>query len=490
MKVALAYNHRTSVTSSLSGSALDFATNLRRVPVSFRGRVKEPVLLRQLLGALHEVILNDSRRLSDEEYWLTLDPVITVHPDQLFFEAFSNDESSYARLSAPLDAFEAEGVIQYGTTNIDFTRELRDALQNLRSSRRTVFAVGAGGFGVTTVKGAGHAQVHFERKVDLPDSWLKGFLQVQGALTMRPFTFDVRPVDLLTVIAFFKENKPPRHLRRAAHDLRYELRPGEPISIVVQPWQERFVLKGTKYEGYERTIRVWGRRRLELLQAVLPYAQKVTIGLLGRGLPHIYICHCGVYQFVLVLSGWTKNDWATSSAFDLLAPQAKADPDALASVYRVLGQQLITSRTQIAEHSGLSKPEIESVLFQLSRAGRVIFDPTTRRYRQRELFADPLDAETLFAPDPRLDVAQTLFSNGNVTIKQITPPEENTRPETRLEAQVTDENEGYEGYNVIVAVDRDGRLRFGKCECPFFKENLMSRGPCEHILAARKGLER
>jgi len=34
----------------------------------------------------------------DYELAYLLDPVITVHPDEIFFEAFSRDESSYARL--------------------------------------------------------------------------------------------------------------------------------------------------------------------------------------------------------------------------------------------------------------------------------------------------------------------------------------------------------------------------------------------------------
>ena len=36
----------------------------------------------------------------DKELWFKLDPVITVHPDQVFFECFSKDESSYGRLAA------------------------------------------------------------------------------------------------------------------------------------------------------------------------------------------------------------------------------------------------------------------------------------------------------------------------------------------------------------------------------------------------------
>jgi len=50
MEIALAYDRRTSLALSAGGTALDFAANLLRKPVSFRGRVKEPLLLRQLPG--------------------------------------------------------------------------------------------------------------------------------------------------------------------------------------------------------------------------------------------------------------------------------------------------------------------------------------------------------------------------------------------------------------------------------------------------------
>ena len=38
----------------------------------------------------------------DYQAWIVLDPVITVHPDQVFFECFSKDESSYGRLGGQL----------------------------------------------------------------------------------------------------------------------------------------------------------------------------------------------------------------------------------------------------------------------------------------------------------------------------------------------------------------------------------------------------
>jgi hypothetical protein len=483
MEVALAYAHRTSLATLLGVTALDFAANLRRRPVSFRGRVTDPLLLRQLLAALHESILSDTRWASHDAWERTLDPIITVHRDQMTFEAFSTDQSTYARLAAPLAAFEAEGETRYGTTNIDFTADLAQALSSLRSSRRTVFAVGAEGFGVTTGIGAA-GEDHFERKVDVPESWVKSFLQVQGALAMRPFVFDVRPADLLSLIAYFQDNKPPT----LPHGLRYELRPGAPITAVLEPWERRMTFHGATYGGYERVVRVWGRRRLTLLESVLPYADRVTIGVLGRGLPHLYVCHCGPYQFTYVLSGWAKNDWSRDAAFDLLAPRAAQDPAQVERVRTYLGEHLVAPAGEIAANTGLAAPAVEQALFALCRAGRAMVDPTTSQYRQRELFAEPLDLAALFAPDPRLEEAQRLLDAGRVRLGAVTPPKarDGGRQETRAEAAVT---EGDATYAVSIRVDGVGRLRFGRCQCAFFERNMMARGPCAHIMAARLALD-
>ena len=89
---------------------LGLAVNLRR-PVRLLARVKQHVLsLRLALQALGEVVWSeDTWRSEDEWSAFTLDPVITVHPDRLFFEAFSQDQSTYGLVIAdqaqhPVDA--------------------------------------------------------------------------------------------------------------------------------------------------------------------------------------------------------------------------------------------------------------------------------------------------------------------------------------------------------------------------------------------------
>lgn len=474
MLVETAYTTHTTVTTTLNDSALDFATNLRRLPVAFRGRVRDPLLMRQMMIAMHEVIIGD---FTIDRRAFTLDPVITVHPDQVFFEAFSSDQSAYVRLSAKPEAFESSGDTTYGTTNIDFTFALRDAMNQLRSSRETWFTVGAGGFAAQTQVGSA-VKAHVENKVDLPDSWVKGFLQVQSALAAKPFTFEMRPVDLLTVINHFMDNR----VRRPPNAMRFEFKPQNAISIVLEPWEQRFWLKDTAYDGYDRVIRVWGRQRLELLLGVLPYAEKVTVGVLGRGLPHFYICDCGDYTFTLVLSGWVRNDWSATSALDLLAPQTEVTAEEMATVYNYLVSALKASRRDVETHTLLDSTKAEAALFALCRDGRAMYDPTTRRYRSRELFAERLNPETILAPDPRITRARETVKTGRVNVTSVAPSD--TRKfEIKILADVATETDGNQ--SVLVAVDRDARVRFAQCTCAFFQDHLMSRGPCEHILAAR-----
>ena len=467
MQVTLDYEHPTTLIRHPDTATLDFAVNRSRQPVQFYGRVKDPLLLRQMLLALHEVMLSKEQGSADID--MVLDPTVTIQHDEIIFEAFSASGSCYAQLSAPLTAFEITSEVRYGTTTIDFAEDLHTILSDLRSSRPTYLALGAARSGT---QGYDRAKM----TIDLAAKQLKGYLQVQSALSLRNlYTIDVRPADLLTISAFIQENR----ATRSPKGLRYELRKDEPITVVLEPWNKRFVLRETFYRGYDRTVRVWGRQRLRLLDAILPYAQRVTVGVLGRGLPHIYLCRCGPYRFQLALSGWATNDWSVGNAFDLLAPLAMSDPNSVNRVAAYLSEHLAATRDGIAEATGLVTTDVEGAVFALCRSGRAMFDLATRQYRLRDLFAEPIDAATLFGDNPRLVTAQRLFAEGRVTLDKDSV--QRNRTEVRTNATVRDGTE----YAVTIAVADDGRLRYGRCHCPFFEANLMQRGPCEHILAAR-----
>jgi len=145
------YATPSAFESTRDSARLGLAVDPRR-PVRFHGRVVRNVpLLRFALRALGEVIWSRDEWTSDGEFMgAVLDPVVTVHPDRIFFEAFSQDQSVAATLIVDRSFFETEGEVRTGTTNIDFTAWLWAALGEMRSSRETWLRVQAGGVEVRT----------------------------------------------------------------------------------------------------------------------------------------------------------------------------------------------------------------------------------------------------------------------------------------------------------------------------------------------------
>src|SRR5690606_34959329 len=108
--------------------------------------------------------------------------------------------------------------------------------------------------------------------------------------------------------------------------LRYEFPPGEEARIVLEPFEEVFVLKGTEHNYDQlRVIRTWGRRRLKLLEPLLPHAEEVNIYLKGRALPSFYAVKMPGLTFLLGLSGWTVQRWTGAGSFDLLSADTECN---------------------------------------------------------------------------------------------------------------------------------------------------------------------
>src|SRR5262249_30515983 len=137
---------------------------------------------------------------NDPLAFLLLDPVVTVHPDQVFFEVFSKDEGTYAKLGIDLGVFDLAGRPACGTTNIDFSQALFAGIEQMRSYRQTTLSIGQEAVALTT-SAAGKV---LEKQIHVPDSWLRGFLQVQSAAALPRDTFRLNAIDLYNVL---------RHLR-------------------------------------------------------------------------------------------------------------------------------------------------------------------------------------------------------------------------------------------------------------------------------------
>ena len=529
----------TTALSDAHSASFGFAPDTLRAPTFFTGKVAKHLAFREAISALHHVVVSDLRfkprdrtayfewlkqnevqllsealakreqlkpkvdalrariRALDADYarhmkpfwtaqqayfdylyrenrdaWIVLDPVITVHPDEIFFECFSLDESSYGRLSCDHDVFESLGEMACGTTNIDYSHALYDEFQKIRSYRDTTLTIDPGGFEVQT----GDERDFREEKIDLPDSWVRGFLQVSSAMTLPAHVFNLHPFDManiLTRLAQKKERVGPRSLR-------FLLKPDAPVEVVIEPWNERLTFRRSIYRGKEGAeIRIWGRRRLAILARALPLARSLRVHLTGTGLPSFFVVDFGGIRFTLGLSGWTANDWSSAGQFDLLAPRHQVDEDSMQRVFAALGSVYQAKAATLAEASGVEEKLVHAALSAYTQAGRVMFDLDKGVYRHRELSREPLQLGQLRFASEQEEKADRLINADLVQIRDV------TRNQGRrvILGSVLDDGRTE---RVHLVLNEDDRLIEARCSCYFYGHNKMMRGPCEHMLALRR----
>jgi hypothetical protein len=549
--VQFKYAGQSAITSGLRTTDVRFASNQLREAAFFRGVLGNPIAFREGLAALYAVVVSDFKyhprdRLAfkawldeqDKKFLASLavkseqarqrirelearrdaldrarfdrlkpfyrarhdyfewvythqyeldylfDPVITVHPDEVFFEAFSRDESSYARLAAKYDLFEAIEAFECGTTNIDFSAKLQGEFDRMRSYRRTHFVIDPSGFTVHTDGSAAHK----EKKIDLPESWVKGFLQVHATMSMGLTHVRMEPVDLFNLCRFLRRHR----AKVSPRAMRFELTPGAPVRVVMEPWNHPIELSTTTvYEGPKpMVLRTWGRDRLRTLARLIPHAQRVDVFLAGEGLPTIYVVDLGELTFTLALSGWTDNDWTSGTQkFHLLTRRLPATAAEVMRTYEGLRKNHSAKDTALAQEIGLGVDKTRSALSYLCQVGRAMFDLGGGVYRHRELFAEPFtlqDAQAAVTPlpteptSPEEASARSIFLSGGVmiTARRPTPSGGHT-----LSGSVKDPH----GTRVrpTLTVDDAKRIVEATCSCARFAKYGLTQGPCEHILALR-----
>ncbi len=414
--------------------------------------------------------LADLLRREDPELWRWLmpcDPVITVADDVLLFECFSADESSYGCLHVSRDGFGAGSDVRLGTTNVDYSWDLYHHFQSLRSYRQTRFLIDPAGFEVKTDVAPGY----HEEKIDLPGGWLRGFMTTQEAMGMPGLTVSLSREAVYSALAFLKRHK----AKTSPRAVRFELLPGKPPAIVLEPWEQRIVSFGTTYDGpATEPIRIWGARRLLVLARLLPLAERFDVLLLGTGLPSFWVAHMGEMQLTLGLSSWTTNDWTRGSALDLLAPPATITQDLLLKVGRLLQEWRSLSLAQLQTATRESAPAVTAALRRLAFSGQVIHDLPRGVYRFRQVMPMPLGDEQLGPENPELAGARHLMLTREASVETTSCTERGALVIGKVESTP-----------VEILVDLDGRIRRGKCVCGHFQKFGIRNGPCRHMIVLR-----
>jgi len=416
---------------------------------------------------------------NDKDAWWVLDPVVSVHPECVVFEVFSLDESSYGRVTVPWEKLAVEGDVRYGTTNVDYSRALADEMRRVRSYRPASLSVAAEGVSISTDAGE-----RVEKKIDLPPSWVRGFLQVQSAAVYPAVEATFSPSFLAEVLAALQRERE----KVGPRSLRFQLTPGERPRVVVEPWGTVLVEPVHVYTGdTAQEIRLWGRRRLLAVADLLPHAEQVEVRFLGTGMPSYWSVTLDGHRFDLGVSGWTKNDWSSAARFDQLAAVGKASDGDMALAAQELEKRL---RLVPADLADLSTETATAALQQLCRTGMAMYDLAARCYRWRQLLPFPVPEDE---SDQRSKLAARIVQTGGVSF--LKDDEENeafpalgarTEEQTfRFRAWVRGgETRRERKFAVTLDLDQDGRVRFASCDCSWHRREKLRKGPCAHILAA------
>jgi hypothetical protein len=361
------------------------------------------------------------------------DPVVTSGGGRLRFESFSSCGGVHARLDLLPGAFEVLPLAS-GTTNVDFNDSMRAALAGAAVAGPLFLHVGSDEFAVDVAGGS-----VIERRVPLPDRWLKGFGEVQALARQ------MRPIGELTGAAALRfVRSMPRTARRplwafpagGAMALAAAARPG--AACVAGPHR---LAELEPLLRYARLLRVYGPA-VEAGAAEAPSAWELDLG---------------SARFTLTLSPERYRGFSGEGALLGLL----ADEDVAVDALELAGALGWSSRVDVdglATATGLGRQRVLAALGHLAASGRVGYDLAEQSFFRREL---PFGV-ALEAMHPRLASARDLVASGAVI--------------------------AFAGGAIVHTAGAGHRVVLGqldRCTCAWWGKHQGSRGPCKHVLAAR-----
>ena len=360
------------------------------------------------------------------------DPVVTSNGDRLRFESFSACCGVYARLDALPGTLTAPALTT-GTTNVDVNTPLREALARVGPGEALHLQVGTD-VAVTTSAGT-----VVEKKVPLPERWLKGFAEVQVAAAG---TAPLLEVDAAEARRFI------RSLPRGSGTR-------TPVSWAV-PAGRGLRLATRPAAG---AVCVAGPERLQVLEPALRFARALraygsTSDTRSGPLPSVWELELQDARLVVALSPEVSRGFSgEGGVLTALADDATADDADLVSALLAYDPRIDVG--ELARGAALPEQRVVQALVRLGAAGRVGYDTAEAAWFHREL---PYDPASLGAMHPRLRDAQDLVAAGAVRI---------------------------DGDAVRVASgDVEHVVRGERCTCPWWGKHRGTRGPCKHVLAA------
>src|SRR5262249_51047985 len=257
----------------------------------------------------------------------------------------------------------------------------------------------------------------------------------------------------------------------------FDLVPGQPVQIVLEPWELRVRLHDTPYTGKAaETIRTWGRDRLLTLARLLPLADGAEVFLLGTGLPSFWSVRLGGMRFLLGLSGWTANDWTSGGgALADLAPPAEPSEDLLGDIAAAFQASPTLTFEQVRQRTGAAPHLVATGLNRFALLGQLIHDLAGGVYHWRQILPVEAALKQVKVDSPEAEAAKELVARGRVRVAR----DETVGGLRALAGKV-------DGKDIEAGCGTDGRGIRGQGNCSHYLRFKVRAGPGRPRQAPRR----
>ena len=425
----------STLTSAEADRSLDLETGLGLTPL---GRIEHPQFFSGMVvrpevtaaGILAVADVSTTTYLDLSALAASRDPVVTASGDRLRFESFSGCNGVYARFDLLADGI-ATGEVSFGTTNVDLNLPLRGALAALPRHELMHLSVGPDALRVSTPE-----RTHEERKVELPQRWVRGFAEVPTVMAGMRLVAEATGTQAMSFLA---------GLPRGA--------PGQTVGVVAGPRGPRVTAAGSP-----GSATLAGTARLTSLRRVMRHIRRLTVWAHASG-ASAWVADVDGGRVTLVLTAQPYRGF--SGEGQLLAALSRSETSGPAHrLLEHLAWEPVLDTALLSAETGLSVAEVDAAVAVLAASGKVGYDLSDGSFFHREV---PFDSDAVERDHPRLTAARKLVAEGSV---------HRVGGELRV---------GERGHQHWVTLDREDAT----CTCRWYVRYGGRRGPCSHILAAR-----
>lgn len=410
--------------------------DINSIPCFFWGRIVEPYYTAKCLTTIAKTV-SSRFALTAQELAAMRDPIVTAGCEQVRFEGFSSCNGVYARLDILPQGLDGE-FLAHGTTNVDFNDPMVNALNNVRNNENMILSVGAKEVAISTDT----AKV-VEKKVTLPNRWIKGLTSVQHYLAEMDLVFEINQIQALQLFQTLPKGSIKNDLfivQRAAKTM---------FSPLQAP----------------KSVRVGSAHRLRLMEPLLLNADTVQVYQSEDTESCAFVLLIGQLRFLMAFSAHAYRGFSGEGK----ALQYLLEEIPMEWVYGLnstLKANESFDPTMLAIENDLSFNSTDALTANLSSMGMLGYDLVERQHFYRRL---PFKTQRILSLNPRLKNAKKLVADNDIQIAD--------RREDYVQARV----KGSGGVFHTVVIEGDAL----RCTCEWFTDHQGKRGLCKHVLAVK-----